>query len=133
MKINFNEVDYKEMYKVGNVIRNSDNMLFLVAEGNEYGYLLVNLSKNMVTRAYETLEELSEKFGEEDDTLANVEVNVLWGENMTSKILDIIMWITLTDLVIKLALSKESISDRIIALMLILIFLTLDKISRKLR
>lgn len=133
MKINFNEVDYKEMYKVGNVIRNSDNMLFLVAEGNEYGYVLVNLSKNMVTRAYETLEELSEKFGEEDDTLANVEVNVLWGENMTSKILDIIMWITLTDLVIKLALSKESISDRIIALMLILMFLTLDKISRKLR
>lgn len=133
MKINFNEVDYKEMYKVGNVIRNSDNMLFLVAEGNEYGYVLVNLSKNMVTRAYETLEELSEKFGEEDDTLANVEVNVLWGENMTSKILDIIMWITLTDLVIKLALSKESISDRIIALMLICIFLTLDKISKKLR
>lgn len=77
MKINFNEVDYKEMYKVGNVIRNSDNMLFLVAEGNEYGYVLVNLSKNMVTRAYETLEELSEKFGEEDDTLTNVEVNVL--------------------------------------------------------
>lgn len=77
MKINFNEVDYKEMYKVGNVIRNSDNMLFLVAEGNEYGYVLVNLSKNMVTRAYETLEELSEKFGEKDDTLANVEVNVL--------------------------------------------------------
>lgn len=77
MKINFDEVDYKEMYKVGNVIRNSDNMLFLVAEGNEYGYVLVNLSKNMVTRAYETLEELSEKFGEEDDTLVNVEVNVL--------------------------------------------------------
>lgn len=77
MKINFDEVDYKEMYKVGNVIRNSDNMLFLVAEGSEYGYVLVNLSKNMVTRAYETLEELSEKFGEEDDTLVNVEVNVL--------------------------------------------------------
>ena len=77
MKINFDEVDYKEMYKVGNVIRNSDNMLFLVAEGSEYGYVLVNLSKNMVTRAYETLEELSEKFGEEDDILVNVEVNVL--------------------------------------------------------
>ena len=54
MKINFDEVDYKEMYKVGNVIMNSDNMLFLVAEGSEYGYVLVNLSKNMVTRAYET-------------------------------------------------------------------------------
>lgn len=77
MKINFDEVDYKEMYKVGNVIRNSDNMLLLVAEGSEYGYVLVNLSKNMVTRAYETLEELSEKFGEEDDVLVNAEVNVL--------------------------------------------------------
>ena len=77
MKINFDEVDYKEMYKVGNVIRNSDNMLLLVAEGSECGYVLVNLSKNMVTRAYETLEELSEKFGEEDDVLVNAEVNVL--------------------------------------------------------
>ncbi|WP_225436640.1 hypothetical protein [Ligilactobacillus salivarius] len=55
MKINFDEVDYKEMYKVGNVIRNSDNMLFLVAEGSEFGYVLVNLSENMVTRTYEHL------------------------------------------------------------------------------
>lgn len=77
MKINFDEVDYKEMYKVGNVIKNSDNMLFLVAEGSEYGYVLVNLSKNMVTRAYETLEELSEKFGEEDDILVHAEIKVL--------------------------------------------------------
>lgn len=76
MKINFDEVDFKEMYKVGNVIRNSDNMLFLVAEGSEYGYVLVNLSENIVTRVYETLEELSEKFGEEDDILVNVEISV---------------------------------------------------------
>lgn len=52
---------------------------------------------------------------------------------MISKILDIITWIILVDLVIELALSKESIAMRIIALMLIFIFLTLDKISRKLR
>ena len=51
---------------------------------------------------------------------------------MISKILDIITWIALTDLVIKLALSKESIAMRIIALMLILIFLVLDRISKKL-
>lgn len=50
---------------------------------------------------------------------------------MISKILDIITWIILTDLVIELALSKESIAVRIIALMLILIFLVLDRISRK--
>ena len=77
MKINFDEVDYKEMYKVGNVIRDSDNTLFLVAEDSEHGYVLVNLSENIVTRAFETLEELSEKFGEEDDTLVNAEINVL--------------------------------------------------------
>lgn len=52
---------------------------------------------------------------------------------MISKIADIIIWITLVDLVIKLGLSKESIANKITALMLIFIFLTLDKISRKLR
>lgn len=52
---------------------------------------------------------------------------------MISKILDIIMVISLIDLAIKLAQSKESIADRIIALMLMGIILTLDKISRKLR
>ena len=52
---------------------------------------------------------------------------------MISKIADIIIWITLADLVIKLGLSKENIAMRIIALMLMCIFLTLDKISRKIR
>ena len=77
MKINFDSRrELKDIYQVGNVIRNSDNMLFLIAEGSEYGYVLVNLSKNIVTRAYETLEELSEKLGEEDDILVNAEINV---------------------------------------------------------
>ncbi|WP_235312744.1 hypothetical protein [Ligilactobacillus salivarius] len=52
---------------------------------------------------------------------------------MISKISDIIIWITLADLAIELASSKESIAMIIIALMLMTIFLTLDKISRKLR
>lgn len=52
---------------------------------------------------------------------------------MISKILDIIIYIALIDLTIELASSKESIAMRIIALMLMCIFLTLDKISRKLR
>ena len=76
MKINFDEVDYKEMYKVGNVIRNSDNMLFLVAEGSEYGYVLVNLTDNLVTKTYETLEELADRYGAEDDILVDAEINV---------------------------------------------------------
>lgn len=51
---------------------------------------------------------------------------------MVSKILDIIMIISLMVVVIELALSKESFIMRIMALMLIGIFLVLDRISRKL-
>lgn len=51
---------------------------------------------------------------------------------MITKIADIIIWITLADLTIELALSKESIAMKTIAFMLILIFLILEKISRKL-
>ena len=56
MKINFDEVDYKEMYKVGNVIKTYDNSLFLIAEASGGGYALVNLSKNIVSSTYKTLE-----------------------------------------------------------------------------
>lgn len=50
---------------------------------------------------------------------------------MVSKILDILLMISLMIMVIELALSKESFVMRIIALMLIGIFLVLDRISRK--
>lgn len=77
MKINFDEVDYKEMYKVGNVIMNSDNMLFLVAEGSSGGYALVNLTDNIVTATHETLKELADINEDEGDTLVHAEINVL--------------------------------------------------------
>ena len=51
---------------------------------------------------------------------------------MVSKILDIIMIISLMIVVIELALSKENFVMRIMALVLIGIFLVLDRISRKL-
>ncbi|WP_164501956.1 hypothetical protein [Ligilactobacillus salivarius] len=51
---------------------------------------------------------------------------------MVSKILDIIMVISLTGVTIELALSKESFAMRTIAVMLIGIFLVLDRISKKL-
>lgn len=51
---------------------------------------------------------------------------------MVSKILDIILMISLMIVVIELGLSKESFVMRIIALMLIGIFLVLDRIPRKL-
>lgn len=52
---------------------------------------------------------------------------------MFTKIMDIIEIIMLIDLIIELALSKESIAMKTIAFMLILIFLILEKISRKLK
>lgn len=51
---------------------------------------------------------------------------------MVSKILDIIMIISLTGVIIELALSKESFAMRTIAAILIGIFLVLDRISKKL-
>lgn len=51
---------------------------------------------------------------------------------MVSKILDIILTISLIGVAIELALSEESFVMRTIATMLIGIFLVLDRISRKL-
>ena len=51
---------------------------------------------------------------------------------MNSKILDIIMAISLIGVTIELALSEESFVMRIMAVMLIGIFLALDRISKKL-
>lgn len=52
---------------------------------------------------------------------------------MVSKILDIILTISLIGVAIELALSEESFVMRTIATMLIGIFLVLDRISRKLQ
>ena len=76
MKINFDEVDYKEMYKVGNVIKDCDDVLFLVVESSSGGYALVNLTDNIVTATHETLKELAEDVKEDDDILVNAEINV---------------------------------------------------------
>ena len=43
MKINFDEVDYKEMYKVGNVIKDFDDILYLVVKDVNRGYALIDL------------------------------------------------------------------------------------------
>ena len=77
MKINFDEATFEEKYKVGNVIKDYDDNLFLVVESSESGYALVNLNKNFVTGIYETLEELAEKLGDKEDVLVNAEINVL--------------------------------------------------------
>lgn len=77
MKINFKNSEFEEMYKVGNVIKDHNGDLFLVVVGEEYGYALVSLTDNMVTKTHETLEELVNDYWREDDVLVDAEINVL--------------------------------------------------------
>ena len=79
MKINYktSKETVEEMYKVGNVIKANGDNLFLVAKGSVYGYALVNLTDNLVTKTYDTLEELADRYGAEDDVLVDAEINVL--------------------------------------------------------
>ena len=76
MKINFkNENETKEMYQVGNVIKAENGSLYLVAAGIDGGYMLVDLSGNVVLEMYETLEDLRLSEEEPTDLLTNVEIN----------------------------------------------------------
>ncbi|MDE1506446.1 hypothetical protein [Ligilactobacillus salivarius] len=76
MKINFkNENETKEMYQVGNVIKAENGSLYLVAVGIDGGYMLVDLSENVVLEMYETLEDLRLSEEEPTDLLTNVEIN----------------------------------------------------------
>lgn len=76
MKINFkNENETKEMYQVGNVIKAENGSLYLVAVGIDGGYMLVDLSGNVVLEIYETLEDLRLSEEEPTDLLTNVEIN----------------------------------------------------------
>ena len=59
MKINFNDEKPENIYQVGNIFRNEDN-LYLVA----------------TVDTYDTLEELAEDVKEDDDTLVYAEINV---------------------------------------------------------
>ena len=79
MKINYktSKETVEEMYKVGNVIKDHNGDLFLVVVGEEYGYALVSLTDNMVTKTHETLEELVNVYWREDDVLVDAEINVL--------------------------------------------------------
>lgn len=62
MKINFNDEKPENIYKVGNIFRNEDD-LYLVATVDTNG-------------GYDTLEELAEDVKEDDDTLVYAEINV---------------------------------------------------------
>lgn len=77
MKINFKgKENVKNIYKVGNVIKDVTDTLYLIVGGMEYGYAMVNLTDNRVTNKYQTLEELANTYADKYDALVNAEINV---------------------------------------------------------
>lgn len=77
MKINFDgRRELKDIYQVGNVIKDYTNTLYLIVGNVEDGYAMVNLTDNNVTDKVSTLEELADTYGEDEDVLVNAEINV---------------------------------------------------------
>ena len=78
MKIEYKNVSYtdKNIYQVGNIFRNEDNLYLVATVDTNAGYTLVNLSKNNIIGRYDTIEELAEDVKEDDDTLVYAEINV---------------------------------------------------------
>ena len=68
--------ELKELYQVGNVIKDYTNTLYLIVGNVEDGYAMVNLTNNNVTEKVSTLEELADIYGEDEDVLVNAEINV---------------------------------------------------------
>ncbi len=77
MKINLKKIKekYEEMYKVGNVIKDENNVLYLITTNVDDGYSIVDLNNNQVFGTYKTLEDLYINIGDEADKLINVEIN----------------------------------------------------------
>lgn len=76
MKINFkNKAKSEDMYKVGNVIKDENNILYLITTNLDDGYSIVDLNNNQVFGTYKTLEDLYINVGDESDKLINVEIN----------------------------------------------------------
>lgn len=77
MKINYESNSSECMYQAGNVIRNSHEDLYLIANNPEGKLFVVNLRTNLVYGPYTTMDDLYHDIGDEDDVLVHAEVNVL--------------------------------------------------------
>ncbi|MDN4833740.1 hypothetical protein QYC35_05750 [Ligilactobacillus salivarius] len=77
MEINFKTSKEKveEMYKVGNVIKDENNVLYLITKNIDDRYSIVDLNNNRVFGTYKTLEDLYITIGDKTDELINVEIN----------------------------------------------------------
>lgn len=77
MKINYESNSSERMYQARNVIRNSYEDLYLIANNPEGKLFVVNLRTNLVYGPYTTMDDLYHDIGDEDDVLVHAEINVL--------------------------------------------------------
>lgn len=77
MKVNYESNSSERMYQVGNVIRNGDDGLYLMANNAKGELFAINLITNQVYGAYKTMDDLYHGVGDEDDVLVHAEINVL--------------------------------------------------------
>ncbi len=77
MKINFKSKkdEMEDIYRIGNVIKDENNILYLITTNIDGGYSIVDLNNNQVFGTYKTLEDLYINVGDETDKLINVEIN----------------------------------------------------------
>ena len=76
MKINYESDSSKNIYQVGNVIRTSDEGLYLIADNPEGEIFAVDLHTNLVYGAYKTMNDLFNDIEDEDNVLVHAEINV---------------------------------------------------------
>ena len=76
MKINYESDNSKNMYQVGNIIRTSDEGLYLIADNPEGEIFAVDLHTNLVYGAYKTMNDLFNDIEDEDNVLVHAEINV---------------------------------------------------------
>ena len=76
MKINYESDSSKNMYQVGNVIRTSDEGLYLIADNPEGEIFAVDLHTNLVYGAYKTMNDLFNDIEDEDNVLVHAEINL---------------------------------------------------------
>ena len=79
MKINFEKRKgkAKNIYKVGNVIKDRDGCIYLIVEEKELGYTVVNLTNNEIYEDYDTMQDLIHDFAEQGQALANAKLTIL--------------------------------------------------------
>lgn len=71
MKINLKNNSCKDIYQVGNAIKNWAGDLWLIADNIDGGYSVVNLTTNQIFGTYNSLEDLIRNAGDESDILVS--------------------------------------------------------------